>query len=223
MKMFVKRLVSLILTVTILASCFCVISASAAETGYYRTVVSEDYEDANPVSEKLYPVMKNGKWGFVNRKGKEKVPCVYAFVSSFTNGRAMVTDGKKYGIINERGKFVLPLEYGQAGLRSMAYIYSDGLAMVEKDGKFGFVDRDGKVVIPLMYESAYHFAEGLAPVKKDGKWGFINTKGEVMIPFRFEIASFFENGRAEVYLDGKAHKINTKGQCVKNCKNFYTK
>ena len=179
------------------------------------------YQDANPVySEELFPVMRDGKWGFVNKKGKEKIPCQYEMVSPFKEGRAMVMLGKRYGIIDKKGRYVLPIEYGPAGLRSNAYIYCDGLAMVEKGGKFGFVDVDGKVVVPLKYESAYHFAEGLAPVKLNEKWGFINTNGEVVIPFKFEIASFFENGRAEVYLSGKAHKINTKGQCVKNCKNF---
>lgn len=179
------------------------------------------YQDANPLSEKLYPVLRDGKWGYINTKGKEKIACQYDVAMPFKDGRAMVMKDKKYGIIDYSGDYILPLEYGDAGMRSQAYVFSEGLAMVEKDGKYGFIDRDGKIVIPLIYEGALHFADGLAPVCYDGKWGYINAEGKVVVPLRFQVASYFEHGRAEVYLNGKAHKINTKGQCVKNCKNFY--
>ncbi len=177
------------------------------------------YEKALNYTDGFYIVQREGKTTFLNLKGEE---CCgwYDEVSGFYDGYSWVRLGDKYGIINRKGKIILPIEYDNSGNRSMEYLYSEGLFMVEKAGKFGFVDTRGQIVIPLIYQSAQHCTEGLIPVQRDGMWGFINKKGEEAIPFVFQLASFFEWGRAEVVYNGEVYKINPDGDCVKNCKTF---
>ena len=132
----------------------------------------------------------------------------------------MVSNNGKYGIINKKGKIILPIEYDNSGYRSMEYIFSENLAMIEKDGKYGFVNKSGKIVIPLINSSAQHCTEGLIPVRKNALWGFIDTEGNEVSQFVYDAASYFQWGRAEVVFEGTTYKINTDGECVKGCKTY---
>ncbi|MBP5548507.1 MAG: WG repeat-containing protein [Bacteroidales bacterium] len=177
------------------------------------------YERIISYNEGFYTVQRKGKVTFLDVKGKERFG-MYDDVSGFYDGYSMVKLNGKYGIINQRGKVILPIEYDNSGWRSMEYLFSEGLAMVEKDGKYGFVNKQGKVVIPLIYESAHQCTEGLIPVQMKNMWGYIDKKGRLVCDFYFDAASYFEWGRAEVVYQNTTYKINTDGVCVKNCKTF---
>lgn len=58
----------------------------------------------------------NGKWGFVNSKGKEVITCYYDMVSDFIDGYAVVCLGEAVGIINTNGKYVLDPDYKDISL-----------------------------------------------------------------------------------------------------------
>lgn len=176
------------------------------------------YTWAGEFSDGRVPVMRNGKYGFLDRKGREVIPCSYEETGGFRMGRTMVRKGNRYGIIDTTGRYVLPLEYESTTLRGDKYMYHDSLALVEKEGKFGYVDLEGQLVIPFWFDDAYQFSEGLASVRHNGLWGYVDTRGEVFMPFIFDLASPYRYGRAEVVYQGLTRKVNRKGKCVKNCK-----
>lgn len=177
------------------------------------------YDDVMSYNENYYVVMRNGMQTYLDAKGKERFGS-YNVAGRFLGGYACVQRGEKYGIINKRGRFILPMKYENKKHRPSAYVFHEGLAMVEKDGKLGFVNTKGKVVIPIQYESAFHFSEGLAPVSTENAWGYIDKENNQIIPFMFGPCSTFEYGRASVIYDNETYNINTSGQCVKNCKTF---
>lgn len=177
------------------------------------------YKDIQYYSEGLYTVLVDNRYTFLDQKGDELFG-MFEEVSGFFEGYSMVKRDGKYGIINRKGKVILPIEYDNSGWRSMEYIFSENLAMVEKNEKYGFVNKSGEIVIPIIYESAQHCTEGLIPVQKDGVWGFIDKDGNEVSPFVFSAASFFTWGRAEVVFNNITYKINPQGQCVKNCKSY---
>ncbi|MDP8185203.1 WG repeat-containing protein [Phocoenobacter skyensis] len=157
-------------------------------------------------------VKKDGKWGFIDKKGKIVIPLQYDGAYSFSEGLARVEKDGKWGFIDKKGKIVIPLQYDDG-----AYSFREGLASVEKDGKWGFIDKKGKTVIPLQYDYAYSFIEGLAQVRKDGKYGFIDKKGKAVIPLQYDDVGIFIAGLARVKKDGKWFSINKKGECVEDC------
>lgn len=177
------------------------------------------YNEIQYYSEGLYVVRAGNQITFLDQKGHEQFG-MYEEVSGFFDGYSMVKRDGKFGIINRKGKTILPIEYDNSGWRAMEYIFSENLAMVEKNGHYGFVNKRGEVVIPLIYESAQHCTEGLIPVQKDGMWGFIDKEGNTVCPFLFTAASYFTWGRAEVVFNNVTYKINPQGQCVKNCKTY---
>lgn len=169
------------------------------------------------VSNGRIAVVRDGKYGFLDRRGREVVPCSYDLVGIFGLNRAMVCIGDRFGIIDTAGRIVLPIEYESLSSSGDKYYYSDSLAMVEKDGKVGYVDLDGKLVIPFYFSDGYQFSEGLASVRYGEKWGYIDTRGEVFMPFIFDLASPYLWGRASVHYNGAFRKVDRRGRCVRNC------
>ena len=190
----------------------------ALSNNKFKRLTQPIYTELIGKSDDRILVRRDGKYGYLNHKGKEIIPCQYDHASLFKDSRANVSIKGKWGIINTSGKTILPIEYDNSGYRGEAYIYHDSLALIEKNRHYGYVDMDGNIVIQPIYQNAYQFTDGLAPVSV-GLWGYINTKGEFFVPPVFDIASPFSWGRAEVIYRGQTHKMNTQGKCVKNCKN----
>lgn len=154
-------------------------------------------------------VMLNDKIGYINRIGKEIVPCKYDMSMPISEGLVSVGLNGKWGFIDKTGKEVIPFIY------DFATTFSEGLAVVGLNGKRGFIDKTGKEVISSKYDEAYEFHKGLAPVQLNGKWGYINKIGEEVIPLIFDEASLFlEEGVAYVELDGEKFFIDKEGNRV---------
>lgn len=124
----------------------------------------------------LAAVQKNGKWGFVNKKGAEVIPCKYTRVGDFSDGRAICENSiNVYELIDRNGELVIPFKYYVGDL--FDHKFSEGLMRVSIRGKWGYIDVDGKEVIPLRYKAAGNFYNGLAKVQDEYGWSFIDKNG----------------------------------------------
>jgi hypothetical protein len=94
---------------------------------------------------------ENGKWGFIDKTGKEIIPCKYDKAKSFSEGLVAVQLNNKYGFIDYTGKEIIPCKYDDAGK------FYEGLAAVELNDKWGFIDHTGKEIIPFKYDEAWSF------------------------------------------------------------------
>ena len=176
------------------------------------------YRNVGNFSDGRVSVSRDGKYGFLDGRGREVIPCIYDYVGGFQMGRAMVSLNDRYGIIDTNGRIILPIEYEYTSMKGFKYSYYDSLALVEKNGRLGYVDLDGNLAIPFYFEEAFHFTEGLAAVRFDGQWGYIDTHGDIFVPFIFEYASPLSWGRAEVVYLGNVSNMDRRGRCVRNCK-----
>lgn len=140
-------------------------------------------------TEGLARVSRDGKWGFINTKGEEVVPCIWDAAGPFVNGIARVISGDQYGYINKLGEFTVPLDLKDGDLTPI---------MDPQTQLWGYADGNGKIVIPCEWEDAYDFSEGLARIYKNGVYGFIDYSGTLVIPRRFIFADDFKNGVASI-------------------------
>jgi hypothetical protein len=107
-----------------------------------------------------------------------------------------------YGFINEKGREIVPLQYGEAN------DFSEGLAAVENDttGAWGFVNGKGREVISLKYQEVYNFQNHLAAVRDStDSWGFIDANGKIIFPCKYDTpvnGGFDENGLCEINQNG---------------------
>jgi hypothetical protein len=141
----------------------------------------------------LHPVADaRGKWGFIDRTGRFRIPPRYNGAGQFSEGVAYAWfwDGeqRKDGVVDVDGRFTeLP------AVNDYQFIFHDGLARFQTpmghERKYGYMDKTGRVVIPLQFHNSGHFSEGLAwvAVLKEQKWlyGFIDKTGKMVIEPQF--------------------------------------
>ncbi|MGN0207462.1 MAG: WG repeat-containing protein, partial [Muribaculaceae bacterium] len=183
-------------------------------------VIPAIYDNANAFSEGLASVRLEGKWGYIDRNGKEVIPFKYDNAWPFSEGLALIEFKGKWGYIDRSGKEVIPIKY------EYAEFFSEGLAAVKLKGvfylkgKWGYIDKTGKEVIPIKYECARSFSDELAAVKlkgifyHKGKWGYIDRNGKEVIPIKYDDAWPFSEGLARVCLKGKCGYIDKNGKEV---------
>lgn len=124
---------------------------------------------------------KSGKYGGVDKYGKEIISCIYDLIYDFReDGFAIAKKNGKYGLIDKKGKEVIPCKYSNLDPH-------DGLFMIEKNELYGYMDLNGKEVIPCKYEDAYDFNDGVALVSLPGQdYGFIDKAGKLIVPCKYE-------------------------------------
>ncbi len=71
-------------------------------------VIPYIYDDAFSFNESLALVMKDRKYGFIDKHGKKVVPLIYDNAHSFQEGKAWVEKNNKFGFINKAGKIIIP-------------------------------------------------------------------------------------------------------------------
>lgn len=148
-------------------------------------------QQANSVT--LYPVYRNGKWGYYDRKGRVVIKPQYEMANPFINGMAEVwrNESSQKSFIDMQGREIADRNFASNH-------FSEGLMPVNIDKKYGYVDEQVKMVIFPQFADAGDFSEGLAPVKIDGKWGYIDHQGRVVIAPQFSSADSFYEGLALV-------------------------
>jgi hypothetical protein len=89
----------------------------------------------------LFPVVKDGKWGYVDRTGKVVVAPRFDAAGRFSEGLAPVRLGRQLGYADATGALVLAPEFEPAD-GTLHRKFSDGRAVVRKAGRYG---RTGKL------------------------------------------------------------------------------
>ncbi len=196
-------------------------SSTQEECEYDDFVITEEF--ANNINslnldylgnyyEDLAKVSKDGKWGFIDKRGKIVAPILFDVVWSFREGMAAVKKDGKWGFIDKSGKVVIPFQFDGLPEWGQSCGFQEGMAAVEKDGKWGFIDKSGKVVIPFQFDGLSEwgqscgFHEGMAAVCMgkygEKKWGFVDKSGKVVVPVQFDRVRNFHGGLAAVYRKG---------------------
>lgn len=141
----------------------------------------------------LHPVADaDGRWGFIDRTGRFRIPPRYRGAGQFSDGvaYAWLWDGERRrdGVVDAGGRFTELPE-----VNDHAFIFHDGLARFQtpmgQERRYGYMDKTGRVVIPPQFHDSGHFSEGLAwvSVLRERKWlyGFIDKTGKVVIEPQF--------------------------------------
>lgn len=140
------------------------------------------------------------EWAVIDKKGKIVFAYTKLIIDRFHEGIAfMYDDDSKYGAIDQTGKMVIPLSWGDLSF------FSNGLSVKGDAGKWGYIDKKNNVVIPATWNTADDFSEGLAAVGSnfgvmngEVKWGFIDMKGKLVIPHEYAGKGAFSEGVAMV-------------------------
>jgi hypothetical protein len=181
----------------------------------------------------LYPIIQNGRYGYIRRDGSIAIPPRYESAMSFSEGLAGIQQDDKWGFINLAGEIVVKptfdscqsFAHGLAAVEngdSKQYIDTYGRVVIRTDfyqcssfegdlapvmpdirSRGAFIDRTGKIVLSGRNLRLSHLSNGLINCPENGKWGFINVRGEFEIAPRHVSAHPFREGLAAVAQDAE--------------------
>ncbi len=148
----------------------------------------EVYDELAPFSNGYAAVRRGKKWGYINTKGEEVIPCSFDYAGIFSEGLAAVYQNGKAGYINTKGEEAISCSYDNIGT------FSEGLAAVSKNSKWGWINKKGEIVIPISIEAkdVGQFSEGLVFLSQgDGeKFSFMNVSGKIVFGGKWD--GFFD-------------------------------
>ena len=131
--------------------------------------VEELVEDYKTASLRMLPFRREGKWGFIDEDGVERVKAEYEWVEPFEGGQALVSRDGRVGTINRSRRVVVPIEYDDIADPV------EGTSTVDRSGHVGAVDRSGELVVPMIYDDLGDLSGGLAAAAKDGLYAVSYT------------------------------------------------
>lgn len=141
-------------------------------------------------------VGENGLVGFCNEDGELIIPHIYSNAFEFISGHAPVQYGSKWGIIDEKGNWMVKPTYDEV----MNCDKIPDLILVRNGKKWSFINAYGiqmsheyEVEIPWnefeITNSTAHFnKDSWFAVIKNGKWGVIDVNDSVRISFKYDWA-----------------------------------
>ena len=210
------------------------------------TTAIQKYDEVHSFHDGLALVVKDGKYGYINERGEEVIPCqrkayIYregeidetvlpdfsegmAILYTFTADKSSYTGADessfRYGYINKNGEELIPAQYKKAS------DFHEGLALVEDlNGKQMFINKSGEKIaeIDSEYWCIDGINDGLALVSQNSgyvSYGYIDKTGKVVIPLKYSEARPFSEGLAYVSNDSFKGFIDVNGHEVISCKEY---
>jgi outer membrane protein assembly factor BamD (BamD/ComL family) len=140
----------------------------------------------------LFPIvpklLANGKYIYIDKfSGKTLINSVYDKASLFENNQAIVMQNGKYGVIDESGKTIVPINFDDVSKSGDPDLY-----LVTLNEREVFYNNEGKKVLDTDYDEVPYFSNGLAIVSKGndldnsklGVYSIINSNFQELIPFK---------------------------------------
>ncbi len=209
------------------------------ENGQYKTKVLNEkneeifnnYEKVEAISNKdknnnlwyeedVLKVLKDGKYGLIDLKGKQKTSIEYdeiTAISEIENSFKVKKDGK-FGIIDNEGKLVIEPQY--ADIDILGQDNKSGFIVKNEDGKYGIVDYSNNKILEQKYEAIQKvYGNDLYVVTLEGKQKLVNKEDADILTQGFDsikqILSSQEN--AVIFVkDSKCGVMNVNGEVLIN-------
>lgn len=174
-------------------------------------------------------VHRNNKYGFLDKNGKEVVPCIYDLADDYIlfSNDGSVSDGSvkvartdeygfaKYGYVNMKGEEFIPCIYDDCSID-----IQEGIAIVSNSGKSCCLDITNQKIISAQYSKIERFSDGMARVSNEEsdhtfKFGYIDKNDNEIIPCQYDYAGLDSTrGLINVKKDGKYGYYDTNGNLV---------
>lgn len=139
--------------------------------------------------------MPNKKWGYCDSKGKIVIPGKFEFAEEFVNGRALVSTGSQYGMIDTKGKWVAtPKRRTYKRIGKTLFYFSDE---TKTGDDVGIMDNEGKSIIAPKIYADIEYNNGFIKALKEDKSGvMLNYSGQQIL------ANFKEQGNLSNLSEG---------------------
>ena len=176
-----------------------------------QAIPTETTADGVPFEKTVLKYKKDGKFGLINRDGKEITEPIYDDISAvkYKEGMLLVMQDGKYGVINMNGVEVIPPEYDTISVDNYYNVDSKyqktGFIVCKKEEngyRYGYINYKGDIVLPVEYTDITRVTETedddhiYLVAYQDGQAGLLRDKKKIL---NFEYESIEYNAYNDVY------------------------
>lgn len=165
-------------------------------------------EKVFPVSEGFRGIRRDGKYGFVDERGRLRIANRYDGIGEFHEGLGAIKLLGKWGFVDTRDQIVINPTY------EAVKEYRNGLVIVKKNSKEGIIDNQGKVVLGLQYDSILRQSNDSFRIMNKELKGLADAKGAILLEPRFTELTELPNERVIVSQGGKFGLVTLHGLSV---------
>jgi WG containing repeat len=180
------------------------ISFEGMDVSTHSTSLNELTEQIFEESEGYRGIQRDGRFGFIDSRGRLRVANRYEGIGKFKYGLAPVKILGKWGFVNAEDKIIINPSYEQVEE------FTDGISISKRNGKWGVIDLAGKVLFEFRYDSIISSADKLILIQNK-KRGLADKKGNVLIEPRFDQLQPLSNAHVLVCSDGQWGVLTNDG------------
>ena len=176
-------------------------------------ILPAEYDRIGKLDNHKAILVKNDLMGYIDDSAKIVIPVMFELYpnfmerANFSGNYAKVKYKGKFGIIDTKGKWVIPASYPNLGEVSTLIAFNKGKV-------WGFIDLKNKVVLNPSFEYAESFKDGLAVAEKQTLQGLINAQGKwIMQPEHTGVVKL-ENGFYKTNDGAKLGLYTPKGEKI---------
>lgn len=156
-------------------------------------------------SEGFRGIKRDGKFGFIDERGRLRVANRYDDIGEFHEGVAPFKLIGKWGFINTSDQVVINPNYEKVSN------FQNGLAIAKRNGKSGLINKKGSPILTFQYDSIHFLPNKKFLLFSNGLAGMANEHGTILIDPRFDYLSELDNGLVLVGIGGKFGALTTTG------------
>jgi hypothetical protein len=162
-------------------------------------------EGVLPESEGMRGIKRDGKFGFVDSRGRLRIANRYDGIGEFHEGLAAVKLIGKWGFLNQQDQIVINPNFESVEK------FINGICIVRKNGKAGVIDKTGKPILEFHFDSIQVKSNKKLQLNKNGLIGLADQYGSILIEPRFDYLQELENGFVIAGREGKFGLISVTG------------
>lgn len=168
-----------------------------------RWLAEPVFEAVHIVNDSLCVYYTGGKAGIINTRTRQMRLSVDD-VEVMENGYMRVRNNGKYGLFNQKGREIIPIQYD-----AISDFSADSMITVQVADKKGLMQLRGygpcKVVLKpnVLYQELQVMQEERVGVKINNRYGFIDKEGRLRIANRYENVLPFSEQMAGIQIKGK--------------------
>ena len=156
-------------------------------------------------SEGLRGIKKNGRYGFIDDRGRLRIANRYEDIQSFSEGLAAIKIRGKWGFINRDEKIVIQPAY------DAVTSFKNGYSVVKQGGKYGLLNSIGELVLPARYSAFDVQQNGRIIVTLDGLVGLSDTQGNLLLQPKYQNVNDLNNGFVIIEQNEKFGLVTLQG------------
>jgi hypothetical protein len=165
----------------------------------------ENIQKIFPESEGLKAIKKDGKFGFIDARGRLRIANRYEDAQAFSQQLAAIKIRGRWGFINHEDKIAIQPVYDEVTS------FQNGLSIVKQKNFYGAINQEGKIVLPIRYEKLIILQNSRIILSQDGLQGLADERGKFLINCKYNSIQDLNNGYLIVEKDKKYSLLTLQG------------